>query len=147
MSNQMTNAAKGMLLKGQINYAAHTMKIALMNSSFVFDRDNHHSYNDVAAYEIANANGYITTGKVITLDHIEVDNTQDFAVAKFLSVAWTATGGVLAASGAILYDDSTDTINGDDHTKAVIMWVDGNGTISAADGASITISDIAPGIK
>lgn len=142
MANQIANSAKTMLWKGQINASTDTFKMILMDLGFVFDKDAHSAYADVSAYELPTGNGYTAGGVALTLDTITTDNTEDRCEVTFQNVQWVASGGALATVGAIIYNDSTDSVGGDDFTDAVITWLDANGTQTVADGAALTVSNI-----
>jgi len=148
MANGVPNSAKVMFQKGQIAVsdkagtgAADTFKIILMAPGFVFDKDTHNAYADVSASEVANGNGYTTGGITLTGISCTVDNVSDQAVTTWNNVQWTASGGAISASGAIIFDDSTDVAT-DDETDAIISYKDAGGTITATDGTPIIISSI-----
>ena len=148
MANSVPNSAKVMYQKGQIAMAdkagtgsADTFKMILMAPGFVFDKDTHNSYADVIAYEVASGNGYTTGGATLTGVNCTVDNTSDLARTTWSNVTWTASAGSISASGAIIYDDSTDSAT-DDYTDAVISYKDASGTITATDGTPIIFSSI-----
>lgn len=142
MANQVPNSLKTMLWKAQIDAANDTFKIILMDLGFVFDKDNHHAYTDVSAWELPTGNGYTAGGIALILDAITTDNTEDRSEVTFLNAMWTATGGPISTTGAIIYDDSTDTAVGDDYTKAIVLYLDANGVQVTPDGAALTISNI-----
>jgi len=60
MANQVGNAAKGMMLKGQITALTDTFNVILMQSGFVFNNATQHRYADVLASEVPNGLGYVT---------------------------------------------------------------------------------------
>ena len=140
--NQMPNSIKTMLWKGQIAAGSDTFKLILMDLGFVFDKDNHNAYADVSAYELPTGNGYTAGGVTLTLDAITTDDTEDRCEVTFLNAQWTASGGALAAVGAIIYDDSTSIGSNDDYTDAIVSWLDANGTQTVANGAALTVSNI-----
>ncbi len=141
MANQTANRIKYMLLSGQI-VSTDTFNIILMMPGFTFDPDSHHAYADVLASEVANGLGYTTGGAVLAGAALAMDNTEDRAELTFTDAQWDATGGSLVASGAIIYDDSTDTGGGDDHTDAIVGYIDAGGTIIASDGTPMLIQNI-----
>ena len=148
MANSVPNSAKVMFQKGQIAMAdkagtgaADTFKIILMAPGFVFDKDTHNSYADVIASELATGNGYIAGGATLTGVGCVVNNITDQAITTWANVQWTATAGSLSASGAIIYDDTTDSATAD-FTDAIISYKDAGGTLTAADGTPIIFSSI-----
>lgn len=142
MSNQVPNSLKTMLWKGQIAAETDVFKMILMDVGFDFDKDSHCAYTDVSAYELPTGNGYTTGGITLTLSAVTTDDTEDRCEVSFDNAQWTASGGSIATVGAIIYDDSTSTSNGDDYTDAVVAWMDANGTQTVADGAALTVSNI-----
>ena len=148
MANLVPNSAKVMYRKGQIHDSnkagdgiADTFKIILMQPGFIFDKDNHHSYADVIASEVPTGNGYTAGGIPLAGVLCTVDNTTDQARTTWNNVQWNATGGSITASGAIIYDDTTDVAT-DDYTDAIISYKDASGTITAADGTPVIFSSI-----
>ena len=131
-----------MLWKGQVQAATDVFKIILMKTGFVFDPDSHHDYADVLADELANGLGYTTGGATLASVSLTADNTLDRSLLTWDDVQWDATGGSLVVSGAIIYDDSTDTAVGDDHTDAIVAYKDAGGTITAMDGSPLRIEGI-----
>lgn len=141
MANAIANYAKGMLLDGQIK-SSDTFKIMLMKSGFTFDKDTHKDYSDVSIDETANGNGYTTGGQELTGMTRTVSVTLDNATLAWSNPEWVASGGAIVASGAIIYDDSTDTNNGDDFTDAIISYIDFEGTITTTDGQILRITNV-----
>jgi len=142
MANQIPNSFKTMLWKGQIDAANDSFKMILMDLGFAFNKDTHDAYADVSAYELPTGNGYTNGGVALTLDAITTDDTEDRCEITFLNAQWTASGGSIATVGAIIFDDSTATGDGDDETDAIVCFLDANGTQIVADGAALTVSNI-----
>lgn len=142
MANQVPNSFKVMLWKGQIEGLTDTFKMILLQSGFVFDQTSHQCYADVIAYEVAHGNGYLTGGATLTGISITQNDTSDLAEVTWNNVQWDATGGSISASGAIIYNDSTDAGGTDDHTDAIVSYKDAGGTITATVGTPIIISSI-----
>lgn len=140
MANAIANYAKGMFLKGQLA-SSDTFKILLMKSGFVFDKDTHQDYADVIASEVANGLGYTTGGVTLTGAIVSVDTALNVAKLLWDNPVWTASGGPLVASGAIIYDDSTLVGSGDDYTDAVISYIDFGGDVTITDGLTLKITN------
>ena len=142
MANQVPNSFKVMLWKGQIAGLTDVFKIILMQDGFTFDKDNHNCYADVSANELVTANGYTAGGATLTGIGIVVNDTLDRVEVTWNNAQWNASGGVLQASGAIIYNDSTDTGSDDDYTDAIVAYKDAGGTITAVDGTPVIVSSI-----
>jgi len=141
MANAIANYIKGMLLDGQVS-SSDTFKIILMKSGFVFDKDSHQDYSDVSASEIADGSGYTAGGAELTGAAITVSTTLDNATLAWDNPEWTADGGSIVASGAIIYDDSTSTGDGDDYTDAIISYIDFGGDVTVADGQILKVTNV-----
>jgi len=141
MANAIANYIKGMLLEGQVS-SSDTFKIILMESGFVFDKDSHQDYSDVSASEVANGSGYTTGGAELADGTVTVSTTLDNATLAWSNPEWTASGGSIVASGAIIYDDSTDTDDGDDYTDAIVSYIDFGEDVTAADGQILKVTNV-----
>ena len=148
MANSVPNSAKVMYLKGQLHLsdkagtgAVDSLKMILMIEGFVFDKDSHHAYADVIASEVANGNGYTTGGIELTGVACAVDNTNDLGSVTWNNVQWDVVTGNVAASGSIIYDDTTDSAT-EDYTDAIISYKDAGGVINASPGTPIIISGV-----
>ena len=88
--------------------------------------------------EVTNGNGYTTGGAALTSVAVTTETTND---AKFTAaeVVWTATGGSIAASYAILYNDT-------DADDPPVAFIDFGGSQSAGDTAQFKIIWNASGI-
>lgn len=142
MANQVPNSFKTMLWKGQIAAASDTFKIILMDTSYTFDKDSHNAYADISSSELPTANGYTVGGVTLSGVTITTDNTQDRCEVTFNNAQWTASGGSISTSGAIIFNDSTATGSGDDETDAICAYLDAAGIQVVADGAALTVSNI-----
>lgn len=121
MANTLSNNAKENFLKGNIKGLTDTFKIILMNLSFVFDPDNHKTYADVSSYEVPNGFGYVTGGNILTGAITEIDVIENSAKLSWDNTSWTANGGEIETSGAIIYDSSASNI--------IISFIEINKTI------------------
>ena len=87
------------LATGQVNFEADTFKVALMNDSFIFNRESHSFWEDVSAWEIPLQNGY--TG-AYTLPSPLVSNTSAY-IADFGSINITAVDGDITFKSAVMF--------------------------------------------
>ena len=141
MANKVAIYAKGMLLDGQIK-TSHTYYIILMNAGFDFDGTIHKSYADVSADELISGYGYITGGIQLKGINRSVNVSSGKASLSWNNVQWLASGGSLVASGAIIYNDSTDKVNGDDYTDAIISYIDFMEDVTVSKGQMLRITNI-----
>lgn len=141
MSNQVPNSFKAMLWKGQIAGLADVFKIILMEPGFVFNKETHRAYADVIAWELPSGNGYTVGGATLTGVDIAVNNVANRAEITWNDASWNASGGSLTASGAIIYNDSTEAPD-DDFTDAIVAYKDAGGNITAVDGTPLVITSI-----
>lgn len=137
MANQVSNHAKYQLVSGNIDFDAHVFKIILMATGFVYNKDTHSTYADVAANELATGNGYTQNTKTLSEDPtVTEDDTNDRASVQWDNVVWTASGGSIGPTpGAIIFDDST----ADD---TIIGFIDFTTDQTATSGGTFTIPDI-----
>ena len=121
---------------GSIDMDTDTFKIALMDSSHVFAVANT-TWADVSANEIANGNGYTTGGAALTsVTWGQVSGTVTF---DFANTQWTASGGSISATDAVIYDDTSGT-------DLLICSIDFGGTETAEAGATFSINVNASGL-
>lgn len=153
MANAVPNSLKAMLWKGQISAtdkagtgSVDVFKIILMAAGFSFNKDAHHCYADVSAYELPTGNGYAAGGETLTGVNLTIDDVTDQSELTFNDVQWDVSGANIVVSGAILYDDTTD-VSSDDYTDAIISYKDANGDITVTDGTPFVVSSIKEIIK
>lgn len=118
------------------NSPSDTYKVRLLTAA-TFNA-THATLAATGGTEVANANGYTTGGATLTGVAVTTVTTND-AMFDANDASWTASGGAITASYAILYND-TDT---DDPPVA---FVDFDGSQSAADGTDFKIIWNASGI-
>lgn len=139
--NQVPNSWKKQLW---YPYKDNTFKMILMQSGFIFNKDDHKTYNDVggvSTWELPNGNGYTVGGLTLTGIALTQDNIEDRAELTWNNAQWIATGGSLSTSGAIIY--MVVTAGGIYELKnPIISYKDAGGIITAADGTPIVISSI-----
>lgn len=90
------------LATGKINLESDTLKLALMNDSFIFDVNTHAFWEDVSTYEIVHQNGYL---QPYSLTNPSISNFSVYS-ANYGHVLITASGGDIVFSSAIIYDDT-----------------------------------------
>lgn len=118
------------------NLATDTYKVKLLTAA-TFDA-THTTLAATGGTEVANANGYTTGGTTLTGVAVSTVTTND---AKFDAndASWTASGGSISASYAILYND-TDT------NDPPLAFIDFGGAQSAGDTTDFKIVWNASGI-
>lgn len=135
MATILANNFLEQILKKEIDFDADTFKIILMQSGFVFNRVTHVGYADVSSSELGTGFGYTAGGATLSGVAVAQDDTNNAGVVTWSNAAWTASGGNLTASGAIIYDD---TVTGD----PVVGYIDFNGDQTTLDGGTATIANI-----
>ena len=142
MSNSMPSSAKRIFLRGDILGLTDVFKIILLQPGFVFDPAAHHVYADVIGSEVADGFGYSVGGQLLTEAAIAVDDGAMSATLAWKFIQWFVSGGTISFSGAIIYDDTTDTVSGHDYTDAVVSYIDAGGTQAAVNGKIIELFNI-----
>lgn len=115
-----------------------TYKVTLY-SAFSFDAaDATKTDAESGGTQLSTANGYTQNDKALSNVAVTTVTTND---AKFDAddVTWTASGGSIAAMGALIYND-TDT------NDPPVAWIDFDGTQTAGDGTDFKIIWSASGI-
>ncbi len=106
--------------------AAGTLKLRLMDPSYVFDRDNHTFWSDVSSHELPTANGYTAGGIAVSSPTVTYDATNHRAILTGGSVSWTPSPGSLAFSGGILVVDT-----GTAGTTRLMEFINAGGTVTS----------------
>lgn len=128
------------VFKGQHDVTTDTLKVALMDSAFIFDPDIHATWADCGAEgsgsgsgsggggEIAAGYGYTAGGETLTSVDVSIDPIADQVDITADNVTWTAAGGPIPETGsAVVYNDSHSS-------KTVVMGIDfGADYITAED--------------
>lgn len=123
------------LLKAEIDFDTDVFKIILMASGFGYNRVTHDGYADVSASELATAYGYTAGGATLGSVAVAQDDTGNKGKVTWANPSWTATGGNLVASGAIIYDD---TVAGD----PIVGYIDFAGDQTTYDGGVFTVAAV-----
>lgn len=118
------------------NAAGDTYKVMLCTAA-TFDAANT-TLDGITKTEVANANGYTTGGLALTNVSVDTVTTND---ARFDAdnADWTATGGSITASFAILYNDT-------DADDPPVAFIDFDGSQSAGSGTLFRVEWDASGI-
>ena len=139
MATEASNKIKFLLVKKNVDFSADTFKIILMQSGFVFNKDNHEGYANVSASELGTGNGYTAGGATLAGVVVTEDDTNDRCEVAWNNASWTASGGTIGPTpGAIIYDDTPTTPTAD----PIVGYIDFGGNQSQADGGVATISNI-----
>ena len=142
MATTPSNKLKFLLASKIIDFANDSFKIILMASGFVFDKDTHHGYANVSAYELATGYGYTQNTKTLGTATVTEDDTDDRCEITWSNPTWTASGGSIGPTpGAIIFDD-TVAAAGVTIADPVIGYIDFGGEQTQADGGVATIGDI-----
>jgi hypothetical protein len=117
------------------NAVSDSYKVALYTAA-TFD-PTHATLAAVGGTE-ASGNGYVTGGASLVNVAVTIANTSD---AKFDAddISWTATGGPITASFAVIYNDT-------DANDPPLAFIDFDGVQSAGDGTEFKIVWNASGI-
>jgi hypothetical protein len=118
------------------NAAGDTYKVKLLTAA-TFNA-SHTTLAATGGTEVANGNGYTTGGATLANVAVTTVTTND---AKFDAddVTWTASGGAITASFAILYNDT-------DADDPPVAFIDFDGTETAGDTTDFKIVWNASGI-
>jgi len=115
MTAQSSNAILEVLANEYFKDSADVFKLILMDSGFVYDRDNHDTYADVSASELATGNGYTAGGIELTGISVTRDDAEDLVKIRWNTVSIVTSGGDIGPSpGYIIFNDTdpSDTIVG-----------------------------------
>jgi hypothetical protein len=111
------------------NVPSDTYKVALYSSATFNAADT--TLAGITKTEIAQQYGYTTGGAVLTNVSVSTE-FDDGAIFEADSVEWTADGGSIVASYAILYNDT-------DPDDPPLAFIDFGVTASVTDGAEFSI--------
>lgn len=136
MPAELSNHFKYQCLRKQIDLSVDVIKVILMATGFVFDKDNHATYANVVASELATGNGYTQNTKTLSNQVLSEDDTNDRAEMVADDLTWTAAGGSIGPTpGAILYD-------GTSADNTIIGYIDFGSELTATSGNTLVIEDI-----
>lgn len=130
--NQFTE----LVADGTLDLDGDSFKIMLVDSGYTFDATDT-TYADVSGDEIANGNGYTTTGQALT--SVTWTRSGSTTTLDAANPVWTATGGnIPAAAGAVIYDDTA--------ADSLICFIDFDGDFPTLEGGTLTVNINASGI-
>jgi len=132
--SELSNHAKYMIMKKEIDFDSDTFKMILMNNTFAFDKDAHATYPLVSGEELSNGNGYTTGGITLLSGELTEDDVNDQGKMVWShNPTWTGSGGSIGPSGAaVIYDD---TVSDD----TVVGCIDFGEDYTATEGLSIQV--------
>lgn len=141
--SRSSNYFKYLLALGVIDFANDDFNIILMQPGFAFDRAAHQVYADVIGSEHAAGTGYTTGGQLLTGVGVDNNATHNATIVTWNNPAWTAAGGSIITSGAIIYDDTID----DPAIDPIVGYINFNGTLTIIDGGTFTIANVFAAIR
>jgi hypothetical protein len=115
MISYLYNAGKVVVLRGSVDLAGGAIKVALVTSGYVADKDAHDYFNDVT--NEVSGNGYTAGGKALTGAAVNQDNTNDRAIFAANNVVWSVAA--FTARAAVLYKST-----GSAATSPLIAFID-----------------------
>lgn len=125
------------LASQQVLLTSDTIRVALMPSTYVADRDNHRFWSNIAAQEIT-GDGYTAGGSILTGPSLTKQDASDNVRFLANDISWV--NATLTARYAILYKDT-----GDPATSTLIAAVDFGADKTAVNG-TFTVQWNAAGI-
>lgn len=114
------------LVKANINFNYDTIKMMLVTSSYVADKDNHSKRSSVTN-EVANSNGYTAGGKNITVTTTK-DLVNDREDIEFTIPPWTSSN--ITARAGIIYK-SRGGLSSDDE---LVSYIDFGSNFTSTNG-------------
>jgi len=101
--------------EGDFDFSADTIKVALVTSSYTYDRDLHDYFDDITNEVVGT--GYTAGGQALTSVTWTKDDANDKSVLDANDVAWAAS--TITARGAVIYKDT-----GTPGTSPLIAFID-----------------------
>jgi len=136
ITKTVINNYKYLLGTAGINYSSDTIKVILLNTTFVFDEVTHELLADVTANQIATNYGYTQDYAILINPVLATNMSTDKFEASFDDYTFEASGGDIGPFRFVAFYDDTDP---DDSLIAVVnLGVDK----TIVDGESYKLSDI-----
>lgn len=104
ISKATPKSYKRNLATAKIQIETDSFKVALMDATFIFDRDVHNNWGDVFTNEIAHTGGYVGA---YSLSAPVITNDISY-VADFGNLIISAVGGSITFNSAIMFDDTAE---------------------------------------
>lgn len=139
MGTQLSNNYKEKKLRGAVPFGTDVFKVALMNSTFVYNPAIHDAYANISANEMPTAAGYTVGGATLTGVTITRDDLNNKAYVTWNTVTWSASADLGPLSGAIIYH-ATPAAAPD---KTVVGFLDFQTLKTVLSGGTLSL----PGIK
>lgn len=137
MANAIFNSFKRDIANGSIDLDTDTIKVMLVDSTYVPNIDTHAKRSDVTG-EVTGT-GYTAGGSALANKSVAVDNTNDRAIFDADDVVWaTAT---ITARGAVLYKSRGGVATADE----LVAYIDFGADVSST-AADFTLQFNASGI-
>ena len=139
MAGIPSNEIQYLLATKVIDFSGDVFTIILMQSGFVFDRDDHNTYADVLASELPNENhGYTQGAKNLSGVAVTRNDTDDKTKITWNNVQWIAGGGDIGPSaGAIIFDNTITTPVVD----PIVGYIEFDNDRTQVDGGTFTIAN------
>lgn len=116
---------------GTVDLDTDTLKMILLNTSHTRTVTNT-LLSEITANQLSTANGYTDGGATLgSVTYAHSTGTVKFDSA---DVTWTASGGSIAASDAVIYDDTTTS-----PLDALLIDIDLDGLQTAGDGTNFEV--------
>jgi len=117
---------------GTVDLTADVLKMILLDASHTRTVTNTLK-SQIVANELATANGYTAGG--VTLGSVTYAHTTGTVKFDSADATWNASGGSIAATDAVIYDDTTTS-----PLDALLIDIDLDGLQTAGDGTPFIVS-------
>lgn len=129
----LSNHYKYQLSKGKIDLSSDTLIAILMNNTYAFDKDTDATLANIATDQLTTGNGYTQNNKQLTTLVLTEDDTNDKAVLTCDDISWTASGGSIGPTGAMVLLDFSALDDTEFFTTAIDRTFTGGSTHWAND--------------
>ncbi len=113
-------------LVSDMSAAGSDIRVGLVTSTYTFNQETHNDYADITN-EVANGNGYTTTGEALTVKAV-TEATRVTTFDASVDTAWAAS--TITARGAFIYDYETAVAA----TSPLICFIDFGADVSTTNG-------------